>query len=154
MGDREKLSRDDWEAVIQAPFRVYSTIAAVDLGPMEAQFRTFRDEVEAGRSVFAHETIGFAMIEALAANLDVLWDAYRASDRSSKDGLKRAVKALRRAPELESAEIRDWLLVLAGRIASVRRVIGDGSVSADEARVIRDLADWLDRPEPEIAAAV
>lgn len=148
MADLEKLSRDDWEALVQAPFRVYSTIAPADGEPMEAQFRALREEVEAARSVFEPTTIGHAMIDGVASNLDVLWETYQTSNRSPKDGLKRAVKALRRAPEPESIQIRDWLLMLAVRIAAVRRVVGDETVTPNEASAIHDLAGWLGRPEP------
>lgn len=149
MGSPDRLSRGDWEAVLHAPLLVYSTVASVDGAPMEAQFRRLREEILAGRGAFAEASIGHTMIEALAENLDVLWEGYQASSRSAQDGLKRLMKVLRKAPEEESVTIRDWLLVLAMQIAEARRMVGETSVSPTEDEAIRDLAAWLDRSVPE-----
>lgn len=149
MGDPGRLERGDWEAVLHAPFHVYSAVASIDGEPLEAQFRRLGDEIASGGGVFAEGTIGRTMIDALAENMEPLWAGYQASGRSVKDGLKRATEALRRAPDDESTAIRDWLLNLALRIAEVRRTVGAESVSPEEASTIRDVADWLERPGPE-----
>jgi hypothetical protein len=151
MGGPQRLSRDDLEALVDAPFRIYSTVATVDGEAIPAQFRCLREEIAAGPGVFAEGTVGRLMVDALGANLDVLWEGYRASSRSPRDGLRRAAKALRRVPDDESAAVRDWLLALATRIAEVRRPIGDQRISAKEAKAIRDLAHWLGRPVPASA---
>jgi len=153
MGDPGRLNRGDWEAVLHAPFHVYSAVASIDGEPLEAQFRRLGDEIASGGRVFAEGTIGRTMIDALAENMEPLWAGYQASGRPVKDGLKQAVKALRGAPEDESVAIRDWLLVLALAIAEARRTVGAESVSPDEANTIRDVADWLDRPLPESGQA-
>lgn len=153
MGDPGRLERGDWEAVLHAPFHVYSAVASIDGEPLEAQFRRLGEEIASGSGVFAEGTIGRTMIDALAENMEPLWAGYQASGRSVKDGLKQAVKALCRAPEDESVAIRDWLLVLALAIAEVRRTVGAESVTPDEASTIRDVADWLDRPLPESGQA-
>jgi len=149
MGDPGRLTRGDWEAVLHAPFHVYSAVASIDGEPLEAQFRRLGDEIASGGRVFAEGTIGRTMIDALAENMEPLWAGYQASARPVKDGLTRATKALRQAPDDESVAIRDWLLALALAIAEARRTVGAESVSPDEANTIRDVADWLDRPLPE-----
>lgn len=153
MGDPGRLERGDWEAVLHAPFHVYSAVASIDGEPLEAQFRRLGDEIASGGGVFAEGTIGRTMIDALAENMEPLWAGYQASGRSVKDGLKQAVKALRRAPDDESIAIRDWLLVLALAIADARRTVGTESVTPDEASTIREVADWLERPAPESGQA-
>lgn len=153
MGDPGRLDRGDWEAVLHAPFHVYSAVASIDGEPLEAQFRRLGEEIASGSGVFAEGTIGRTMIDALAENMEPLWAGYQASGRSVKDGLKRATKALRRAPDDESIAIRDWLLVLALAIADARRTVGTESVTPDEASTIRDVADWLELPGPESGQA-
>lgn len=150
MGDPAKLKRDDWEALLHAPFAVYSSVAGADEPAMEAQFRRLGDEIVAGQGAFPDATIGRAMADAVAANMDMLWGAYHASGRKPQDVIKRAVKALRRAPEDEAVAIRDWLLVMAVRIANASRTSGEAAVSPAESTAIRDLAGWLKRPMPEI----
>ncbi len=150
MGDPGRLKRGDWEAVLHAPFHVYSAVASIDGEPLEAQFRRLGDEIAAGAGTFAEGTIGRTMLEALAENMEPLWAGYQASDRSVSDGLKRARKALRRVPDDESVAIRDWLLVLALAIAEARRTVGAESVTPDEAGTIRDIASWLEVPAPEL----
>ena len=153
MSDPGRLKRGDWEAVLHAPFHVYSAVASIDGEPLEAQFRRLGDEIASGGGVFAEGTIGRTMIDALAENMEPLWAGYQASARPVKDGLTRATKALRQAPDDESVAIRDWLLVLALAIAEARRTVGAESVSPEEASTIRDVADWLDRPLPESGQA-
>ncbi len=153
MGDPDRLTRGDWEAILHAPFHVYSAVASIDGTPLEAQFRRLGEEIASGSGVFVEGTIGRTMIDALVENMEPLWAGYQASGRSVEDGLKGATKALRRAPEGEAVAIRDWLLVLARRIAEARRTIGAESVSPDEASTIRDIADWLERPLPESGQA-
>lgn len=149
MGDPKRLERDDWEAIVHAPFHVYSAVASIDGTPLEAQFRRLGEELEVGRGTFAESTIGRTMVETLTENLDALWAGYHALGRSSEDGLNRAMKALGKAPDGEALAIRDWLLVLAKRIAEARRTVGAEAISLDEASTIRDIAAWLDRPAPE-----
>jgi hypothetical protein len=151
MGDERRLSRNDWEALLHAPLHVYAAVASVDGEPVEAQFRRLREEIEAARSLFTATSVGQGMSDALAANLDVLWDGYQAADRSVRDGLKRASKVLRRLPEPESTDIPDWLLLVAVRIAEARRTVGEEPISPAEAKTIKDVADWLDRPPPTIS---
>ena len=153
MGDPGRLNRGDWEAVLHAPFHVYSAVASIDGEPLEAQFRRLGEEIASGGGVFAEGTIGRTMIDALAENMEPLWAGYQASARPVKDGLTRATKALPQAPDDESVAIRDWLLALALAIAEARRTVGAESVSPDEANTIRDVADWLDRPLPESGQA-
>ena len=153
MGDPGRLNRGDWEAVLHAPFHVYSAVASIDGEPLEAQFRRLGDEIASGGGAFVEGTIGRTMIDALAENMEPLWAGYQASGRSVEDGLKRATKALRGAPEDEAVAIRDWLLVLALRIAEARRTVGAESVSPDEASTIQGIADWLERPVPESGRA-
>ncbi|MDP1839028.1 MAG: hypothetical protein Q8L19_11055, partial [Reyranella sp.] len=141
--------RDDWEALLQAPFAVYSTVAGADEPATEAQFRRLGDEILAGQGAFPDATIGRAMAEAVAANVDMLWGAYHASGRKPHDVIKRAVKALGRAPDDEAVAIRDWLLAMAVRIAEASRMAGEAAVSPVETSAIRDLAGWLQRPMPE-----
>lgn len=148
MGDPAKLSRDDWEALLHAPFAVYSSVAGADQPAMEAQFRRLRDEIVAGQGAFPDGTIGRAMADAVAANMDMLWGAYHASGRKPQDVIKRAVKALRRVPDDEAVAIRDWLLVMAVRVAVASRMAGRAAVSSVESAAIRDLAGWLQRPMP------
>lgn len=51
-------------------------------------------------------------------------------------------------PQDDGTAIKDWLLLLAVRIAEVRRLMGETSISSKEADVIRDLAGSLGRPIP------
>ncbi|MEK6720799.1 MAG: hypothetical protein AABZ33_09040 [Chloroflexota bacterium] len=150
MGDPERISRDDWETILHAPFQVYSLVAAADGEATEAQFRRLSEEIVMARGHFSDGTIGFTMAETLAANLDPFWAAYQASGRSPKDVLKRVKKALRKAPDGEAIAIRDWLLALAVRIGDARRGMGVDVISSNEAIAIRDLAGWLDRPVPAV----
>ncbi len=151
MGDPEKLSRDDWEALLHAPFAVYSTIVAADEEATLAQFRHLNEELLTGQGTFADGSIGRAMAEAVAANADILWEAYRASGRHPRDVIRRAMGGLRQVPDEEAVAIRDWLLVLAVGVAEADRVIGEPTVSWDEASAIRELAGWLKRPMPDLA---
>lgn len=153
MGDPAKLSRDDWEALLHAPFAVYSTVAGADEPAMEAQFRRLGDEILAGQGAFPDATIGRALAEAVAANVDMLWGAFHASGRKPRDVITRAVAALRRAPDDEAVAIRDWLLAMAVRIAEASRTSGEAAVSPVETSAIRDLAGWLQRPMPETPEA-
>jgi len=137
---------------VHAPLCVYSVVANADGEAIEGQFLRFREEIAAGPRVFEDLTIGRAAAEALAANLDVFWDAYHAAGRSPKDGVKRAAKALRRTPDEEGRAYRQWLLALALQIADVRHGMGEPRVSPGEAEAIRELAGWLGEPAPEIAS--
>jgi hypothetical protein len=148
MGGPKPLSRDDWEAILHAPFHVYSAVASADGVPSESEFRSLRDGIEASRAAFGGIGVGHEMIETLAGNLDVLWAGYQASGRSAKDGVKRAVKALRRVQEAESAAIRDWLLLLGIQVAEARKIIGEEPVNPGEQQVIAEVAAWLERPLP------
>src|SRR3970040_662710 len=109
MGDPGRLNRGDWEAVLHAPFHVYSAVASIDGKPLEAQFRRLGDEIASGGGVFAEGTIGRTMIDALAENMEPLWAGYQASARPVKDGLTRATKALRQGADDEVVAIRRWL---------------------------------------------
>lgn len=149
MGEADRLRKGEWEAILHAPFHVYSAVASADGEPMEAQFRALREQLEHGRASFADGTVGRTMVETLAANLDALWAGYQAAGRSPKDGLGRARKALDRIPDQASIDVRDWMIGLAGRIAAARRTIGEGAVSDAEREVLSSVASWLDRPSPE-----
>ncbi len=153
MGDPNRISRDDWETILHAPFQVYSLIASIDGEPSEAQYRRLTEEIVGARGHFSEGTIGLVMSETLAANLDAFWAAYHASGRSPKDGLKRVKKALGKAPDDEAVAIRDWIVALAMRVADARREMGAEAVSPDEATAILELAGWLDRPAPECPPA-
>jgi hypothetical protein len=146
--DTSALSQDDLEAILHAPFRVFSLVASADRPADEAQFRRLGEELLAARSVFVEGTIGRTMIEAVSSNLEVLWTAYQAADTSPKSGLKRAMKALQRVPEAEGIAVRDWLIGLGVGIAQARHTIGERVISDAEHGAIRDLARWLDRPVP------
>jgi hypothetical protein len=128
-------------------------VASADGEAMEAQFRRLREEIAAAPSVFGDLTIGHMAAEALSADLDGIWDAYQAAGQSPRDGLKRAIKALRRVPDPESRAYRHWLLTLAMQIADATRSMGDPRVSPNEAEVIRVLAESLDEPEPDVSAS-
>jgi hypothetical protein len=149
MGDRRRLSKSDWEALLHAPFHVYAVVAAVDGEPVEAQFRRLREEIEAAPGAFGDGTIGREMGDALAGSLDVLWDGYHAADRSPRDGLKRAAKVLKKkATEVEASAVIDWLVGLAVHVAEASRTVGEPTISLGEMNAIRDVAGWLDRPAP------
>jgi hypothetical protein len=150
MGDKTSLSGVQWEALLPLPFAVHSTVTDVDQGAAEAQFRSFREEIEHGRSAFAEGTTGAELANAVAGNLDVLWSAYRASGRSPEDVVGRGMKVLRKLPEDESVAIRDWLLTVGLRLAGATRTVGEPPVSWSEAYALRDLARWLKRPVPDI----
>lgn len=150
MADLENLSRDDWEALLHAPFAAYSVVAAADEAATEAQFRQLRDEIGAGADAFPDGTIGRELADAVAENLDILWSAYRASGRSPRDTLKRAAKGLRGLPDAESIAVRDWLLVVALRVARANRTMGEATVTHEEVAALVELAGWLDRPVPDI----
>ncbi len=144
----ESLSQDDWEAILHAPFRVYTLVASADGPPVESQYRHLGEAILAGRESFGEGTVGRTMVDTLVANQDVLWAGYQASGRSPKDGLKRAVKALRQVPEGESAAVRAWLVALGITIGEVRRTVGEATISESEQLAIRDLTKWLDSPIP------
>ncbi len=144
----EQLSDDEWTALLQAPFCVYSLVASAEGPPDTVQFRTMTDEVEAARAVFPSGTIGHVFIEAVAADMLGLWAIHHASGASPKAGIKTAMKALGRVAETDGIAIRDWLMVLAERVAASTRMMGQPPISAGEERAIRDLSKWLDRPAP------
>lgn len=150
MGDTKPLSGDQWEALLHLPFAMYSTVTEVDQGGAEAQFRSFRDEIEHGRTAFAEGTTGAELANAVAGNLDVLWSAYQAGGRSPEDAVKRAMKVLDKIDEQESEAVRDWLLRLALGVARATRTVGEPPVSWNEVFALRDLARWLKRPVPDI----
>lgn len=127
-------------------------VASADGEAIEAQFRRLREEVAAGRGAFADMNIGQVVVHALAENLDILWEAYQATARSPRDGLNRAIKALRRVPDEEARAYREWLMTLAVRLADVRHEMGDTRVSPNEAEAIRTLAGWLGEPTPDTAS--
>ncbi len=153
MSDPEVLSRDEWEALLHAPFCVYSALVATEPEAGEAQFRCLREEILAARQAFADGTIGWTLTESVAANLDVLWAAYQGSGRHPGDDLKRARKALDKVPDDESTAIRDWLIVLAIRVARADRTLGEPPVSHEDLSAIRDIAGWLKRPIPPLGEA-
>ncbi len=153
MGDQVRLSGDDWEALLRLPFAAYSAASQAGEAAGAAQFRRFHEELDAGRAAFAEGTTGASLTDALAANPDTLWSAYHAEGKSPEDAAKRGMKVLRKVPEAESIAIRDWLLLVALRVAAAYRVVGEEPVSRDEAYAIRDLAKWLDRPLPEFDQA-
>lgn len=148
MSHTERFQRDDWEAILHAPFHAYTHVGSADGTPIEAQFRCLVEEIEAGQETFDEESLGRTMATALNGNLDVLWAGFQAAGRSPKDGLGRARKALEKAEDSESAAIRDWILAMAVRVAEARRVLGTGAVSPAEDDAIVDVAAWLDRPLP------
>ncbi len=148
----QRLSRDQLEAVLHAPLFVYSMVAGADGEAIAGQFMRLREEVAAGSDAFPDMTVGSVVAQALAANLDVLWEGYQAAGRSPRDGLKRAVKALRRVPDQEAHAYRQWLLTLAMQVADVRHGMGEPRVSPNEAGAIRELAGWLGEPAPEAAS--
>jgi hypothetical protein len=150
MGGPKPLSRDDWEAILHAPFHVYSAAASADGVPSATQFRRLREEIDAGPGAFAGAGVGHEMMATLAGNLDVLWAGYQASGRSVRDGVKRVVKSLGKISEAESAAIRDWLLLLAIHVAEARKVIGGESVNPDEQKVIAEVGSWLERTLPTV----
>jgi hypothetical protein len=152
MGGRVSLSGDQWEALLHLPFAVYSTVADADAdqGSAEAQFRSLREEIEHGRSVFAEGTTGADLANAVAGNLDVLWSAHRASGRSPEEVAGRAMKVLHKIDSGESEAIRDWLLVVALGVARAIHTVGEPPVSWSEVYALRDLARWLKRPLPAI----
>jgi hypothetical protein len=150
MSDPANLSRADWEALLQAPLGVYSAVAAAESEATEAQFRQLREELATAGGTFPDGSVGRMLAESVSANLEVLWDAHQAAGRSPGDVIKRAVKALGHVPDDESEAVRDWLAVLAVRIARAERTVGEGPVSWDELDAIRDVAGWLKRPLPEI----
>jgi hypothetical protein len=149
VADGGRLANDDRDAILYAPFDVYATVASADGPPSAAQFRRMSDEIESARATFAHDTVGRTMMTTLARDLEPLWAAYHESARPARDGLKRAAKALRQVPDDEAIAMRDWLIVLAVRIAESNRMVGGAMISAAEAAAIRDVAGWLDRPVPE-----
>ena len=150
MGDPDRISRNDWETILHAPFQVYRAVASVDEKPTEAQFRRLSEEIVGGRGHFSDGTIGLTMTETLSANLDPFWAAFQGSGRSTKDGLKKVKGALKKAPDDESVALRDWLVGLAVQIAEAHRQVGSGPVTESEAAAIRDIAGWLDRPAPDV----
>ena len=150
MSDPQDLSREEWESLLHAPFCVYLTVIAAESEVTQAQFRCLRDEVAAARQAFPDGTIGRTLAETVTANLDVLWAAYQSSGRHPGDDLKRARKVLDKAPEEESAAVRDWLIVLGIRIARTDRTVGEPPVSHEEVSAIRDVAGWLQRPIPPL----
>lgn len=150
MGDAPDLSRTEWESLLHAPLCVYTAAAAAEAEATQAQFRCLREEVAAARQAFADGTIGRMLAETVTANLDVLWAAYQGSGRHPRDDLKRAREVLDRAPAEESAAVRDWLIVLAIRVAQADRTVGEPPVSSEEASAIRDIAGWLQRPIPPL----
>ncbi len=151
MGDSADLSGDQWEVLLKLPFAAYTIVATAGDVANEAQFRCFREEIEHGRASFGDGTTGAALTDAVAENLDMLWSAYRASGRSPEDLAKRGVKVLGKVPEGESVAVRDWLLLVALRVAAASRVVGEPPVSWSEVYALKDLARWLKRPVPDIA---
>ncbi len=153
MVDSASLSGDQWEALLHLPFAIYSTVADADAdqGSAEAQFRSFREQISHGRSVFAEGTTGADLANAVAENLDVLWSAYQASGRSPEAVAGRGMKVLRKIDDGESEAIRDWLLVVALGVARAIHTVGEPPVSWNEVFALRDLAGWLKRPVPDIA---
>jgi hypothetical protein len=148
VGDPSKLSRADWEALLQAPLCAYSAVSAADESASEAQFRAFRSELDAARSTFRQGSIGWILVDNVIANLEVLFAAHQAAGRPTRAVLKRARKALREAPDDESEAVRDWLVRLAVRVAAADRVVGEPPVSHDELGAIREVAGALKRPIP------
>ncbi len=153
MSDPADLSRDEWESLLHAPICVYLTVVATETEATEAQFRCLREEIAAAGQAFADGTIGWTLAEAVTANLDVLWAAYQSSGRHPGQDLKRARKVLDKVPDDESAAVRDWLVVLAIRVAKADRTVGDPPVSHEELSAIRDVAGWLRRPIPPLDEA-
>lgn len=150
MTDPTNLSRDDWEALLHAPFAAYSVVVEAEAEITSAQFRRLREELATAERRFADGTTGRTLVEAVNANLDVLWDAYLAAGHSPGDVVRRAVKALGHVAPEESEAIRDWLAMLAVRVAEADRVVGEGPMSWDELGAMRELAGWLKRPLPEL----
>lgn len=149
MATADDLSRDDWEALIHAPFHAYVHVAgSEDEEPIAAQFRLLVDEINAGQEHFPDGSIGRTLTTTLNANLDALWAGFQASGRSAKDGLTRGRKVLDRLDAAESIAIRDWIVALTVAIAEARRTVGTDAISDDETRAIADVAGWLDRPVP------
>jgi len=150
MADPVNLPREDWEALLQAPLGVYAAVAAAGGEATAAQFRRLREELAGAEGSFAAGSTGRLMVESVSANLDLLWEAQQVAGRTPADVVKRAVRALGRVPREESEAIRDWLAVLAVRIAEADRVVGEGPLTWDELDAIRALAGWLRRPVPRI----
>ena len=153
MGDSPELSREEWESLLHAPFCVYLAVIATEAEVTQAQFRALREEVAAARQAFGDGTIGWTLAETLTANLDMLWAAYQSSGRHPGHDLKRARKVLGKVPDDESAAVRDWLIVLAIRLARADRTVGKPPVSHEEVSAIRDIAGWLQRPIPPLGEA-
>jgi hypothetical protein len=148
VGDPSNLSRSDWEALLQAPLCVYSAMVAVEHGASEAQFRAFRDELNAAGGSFREGSTGAILVDNVLANLEVLFAAHQAAGRPTTNGLKRARSALRRVSDEESEAVGDWLVRLAVRLAAADRVVGEWVVSHDEVHAIREVAKALKRPIP------
>lgn len=149
MASADDLSRDEWEAIMHAPFHAYVHVAkSEDAEPIAAQFRILIDEINAGQEHFPEGSLGRLLTSTLNANLDALWAGFQVSDRSARDGLTRARKVLDRADPGESATIRDWIVSLTVAVAQASRTIGTDVISDDETRAIADVAGWLDRPVP------
>lgn len=150
MSDPANLSRDDWEALLHAPFAVYSILVESEAEVTGAQFRRLREQLASAADTFAEDTVGRTLVDSVNANLDVLWDAYLVAGRASADVIRRAAKALGRVPADESEAVRDWMLRLAVHVAESNRVVGEGPVSWDELDAIRELAGLLKRPVPKL----
>lgn len=151
MTDARDLSRDEWEALMHAPFHAYVHVAgSEDEEPIAAQFRLLVDEINAGQEQFPDGSLGRTLVTTLNANLDALWAGFQASGRSAKDGLSRARKVLDRGDPGDSTAIRDWLIGLAIAVAEARRTVGTDAISDDERKAIADVAGWLDRPVPGV----
>lgn len=144
----EQLTNDEWDAIVRAPFCVYSLVASAGGPPDAAQFRVLTEEIMVGRTTFPATSVGHALLEAIAVDQEGSWAAYQASGVSPKDGVKRSMKALGRVAEADSVAVRDWLLTLATAIARSEHMMGEPAISDTEALAIQDLAGWLERPVP------
>jgi hypothetical protein len=144
----EQLTNDEWDAIVRAPFCVYSLVASADRPPDAAQFRVLAEEITAARTTFPATSLGHALVEAIVADQEGVWAAYQASGLPPRDGIKRSMQALRRVSEPEAIAVRDWLLTLATAIARSEHMMGEPPISDPEARAIEDLAGWLERPIP------
>lgn len=148
MGKGAELSVDDWNRLLQAPLCAYSIVTAGK--GTEAAFRRLREELGASDGSFADGTVGRSLAAAAAADLDTLWMAYLASGQDPRDGIRRAMKVLRRLPREEQLAVRAWLLELALRVAEATRMLGEPSLSDPERRAIGELAGQLRVPVPDL----
>ena len=88
MASADDLGRDEWEAIMHAPFHAYVHVAGSEKEePIVAQFRLLVDEINAGQEHFPEGSLGRVLTSTLNANLDALWAGFHASNRSARDGL-------------------------------------------------------------------